>query len=154
MSHSIKRKQCICKRKRVWNSKVTQFNQDAQEDLTSENIYSNQGGIVLGPSVLGNYTWFKNSWFPLKSVVVLEKMKNLGLQYFLFLVEVELELAVIKRIGKKAVVIAHCGMVVPFLIGTVASSLMVDAQNKNYTSYLLSSWVLQSQSQHSQYLIA
>ncbi|KAF9593047.1 hypothetical protein IFM89_019878 [Coptis chinensis] len=40
--------------------------------------------------------------------MVLEKMANLGLQYFVFLVEAELELAVIKRTGKKVVVIAHC----------------------------------------------
>ncbi|KAF9590097.1 hypothetical protein IFM89_030845 [Coptis chinensis] len=40
--------------------------------------------------------------------MVLEKMANLGLQYFMFLVEVELELAIIKRTGKKVVVIAHC----------------------------------------------
>ncbi|KAF9596866.1 hypothetical protein IFM89_013914, partial [Coptis chinensis] len=95
------------------------------------------GGIILGPSVLGKFTWFKNSLFPLKSVMVLETMANLGLLYFLFLVGVEMDLAVIKRTGRKAVVIALCGMLVPFLIGTVAASFIADAQNKNHTSYLL-----------------
>ncbi|KAL5698422.1 Cation/H(+) antiporter 15 [Ranunculus cassubicifolius] len=96
------------------------------------------GGIILGPSVLGHWKFFTDSIFPLRSVMVLETMANLGLLYFLFLVGVEMDLEVIKRTGKKACVIAVCGMIVPFVIGTACAS-MIGGPDKpvGHTSYLL-----------------
>ncbi|CAA0831066.1 Cation/H(+) antiporter 15 [Striga hermonthica] len=75
------------------------------------------GGIILGPSVLGQSSKFADTVFPLRSVMVLETMANVGLLYFLFLVGVEMDIAVIKRTGKRAIVIAIAGMILPFLIG-------------------------------------
>ncbi|KAL6580226.1 Cation/H(+) antiporter 15 [Orobanche minor] len=75
------------------------------------------GGVILGPSVLGQSSKFADTVFPLRSVMVLETMANVGLLYFLFLVGVEMDIAVIKRTGKKALVIAIAGMILPFLIG-------------------------------------
>lgn len=71
----------------------------------------------MGPSVLGQNMKFANTVFPLRSVMVLETMANVGLLYFLFLVGVEMDLAVIRRTGKKAFIIAVAGMILPFLIG-------------------------------------
>ncbi|KAK4486378.1 hypothetical protein RD792_009051 [Penstemon davidsonii] len=82
------------------------------------------GGIILGPSVLGRSSKFANTVFPLRSVMVLETMANVGLLYFLFLVGVEMDIAVIKRTGKKALAIAIAGMILPFLIG-VSFALML-----------------------------
>ncbi|XP_010277628.1 PREDICTED: cation/H(+) antiporter 15-like [Nelumbo nucifera] len=79
------------------------------------------GGIILGPSVLGRYPNFADSVFPLRSVMMLETMANVGLLYFLFLVGVEMDLSVIKRTGKKAMTISLAGMVLPFIIGAVFS---------------------------------
>ncbi|KAL9266447.1 Cation/H(+) antiporter 15-like protein [Drosera capensis] len=75
------------------------------------------GGVILGPSLLGRNEAFANTIFPLRSVMVLETMANIGLLYFLFLVGVEMDLAVIRRTGKKAISIAVGGMILPFLIG-------------------------------------
>ncbi|KAI3468920.1 hypothetical protein Pfo_025583 [Paulownia fortunei] len=75
------------------------------------------GGIILGPSVLGRSSKFAETIFPLRSVMVLETMANVGLLYFLFLVGVEMDIAVIKRTGKRALAIAIAGMILPFLIG-------------------------------------
>ncbi|KAL7160337.1 hypothetical protein ABFS83_01G087900 [Erythranthe nasuta] len=75
------------------------------------------GGIILGPSVLGRSTKFADTIFPLRSVMVLETMANVGLLYFLFLVGVEMDIGVIKRTGKRALAIAIAGMILPFLIG-------------------------------------
>ncbi|EPS60468.1 hypothetical protein M569_14334 [Genlisea aurea] len=76
-----------------------------------------QGGIILGPSVLGRSAKFADTIFPLRSVVVLETMANLGLLYYLFLIGLEMDVAVVKRTGRKAVLIAISGMFLPFLIG-------------------------------------
>ncbi|XP_047939188.1 cation/H(+) antiporter 15-like [Salvia hispanica] len=75
------------------------------------------GGIILGPSVLGRNKKFASMIFPLRSVLVLETIAHVGLLYFLFLVGVEMDMTLIKRTGKKAVVIAIAGMILPFLIG-------------------------------------
>lgn len=56
--------------------------------------------------------------------MVLETMANVGLLYFLFLVGVEMDIAVIRRTGKRAFVIAVAGMILPFLIGAAFSFLM------------------------------
>ncbi|XP_027361493.1 cation/H(+) antiporter 15-like [Abrus precatorius] len=75
------------------------------------------GGVMLGPSVLGQNKAFADAIFPLRSVMVIETMANVGLLYFLFLVGVEMDITVLRRVGKKAVVSAIAGMVLPFLIG-------------------------------------
>ncbi|KAI8530084.1 hypothetical protein RHMOL_Rhmol11G0027800 [Rhododendron molle] len=82
------------------------------------------GGVILGPSVLGQSKAFANTIFPLRSVMVLETMANVGLLYFLFLVGVEMDLAVIRRIGKKALAMAVAGMILPFIIGVSFSFIL------------------------------
>ncbi|KAM0002801.1 putative cation/H+ exchanger, sodium/solute symporter superfamily [Helianthus debilis subsp. tardiflorus] len=82
------------------------------------------GGVILGPSVLGRSTVFTNAVFPLNSVTVLETMANIGLLYFLFLVGVEMDIAVIRHTGRKAIFIAFAGMILPFLIGISFSYLL------------------------------
>ncbi|GAB2283156.1 Cation/H(+) antiporter 15 [Dionaea muscipula] len=75
------------------------------------------GGVILGPSLLGQNTTFATTIFPIRSVMVLETMANIGLLYFLFLVGVEMDIAVIRRTGRKAISIAIGGMILPFTIG-------------------------------------
>ncbi|XP_051115102.1 cation/H(+) antiporter 15-like [Andrographis paniculata] len=76
------------------------------------------GGVILGPSVLGRSTKFAETIFPLRSVMLVETMANVGLLYFLFLVGVEMDIAVVKRMSKRAAFsIALGSMIVPFLIG-------------------------------------
>ncbi|XAR70445.1 hypothetical protein NMG60_11027295 [Bertholletia excelsa] len=84
------------------------------------------GGVILGPSVLGQSSKFANTLFPLRSVMVLETMANVGLLYFLFLVGVEMDLAVIRRTGKRAIAIAIAGMIIPFFIGVAFSFILHD----------------------------
>ncbi|XP_077214822.1 cation/H(+) antiporter 15-like [Tasmannia lanceolata] len=89
------------------------------------------GGILLGPSCLGRCAWLASKLFPLRSVTVMETMANVGLHYFLFLVGVEMDIIVIKRTGKKAILVAFAGMIIPFIIGTSSSFFLKNYISKN-----------------------
>ncbi|CAN4127599.1 unnamed protein product [Withania somnifera] len=96
------------------------------------------GGIILGPSVLGRSSKFAETIFPRRSVMVLETMANIGLLYFLFLVGVEMDVAVIRRNGKRSLFIAIAGMILPFLIGSTFSFLLHEkTQNTKEGTFIL-----------------
>lgn len=85
---------------------------------------------MLGPSVLGRNKTFADAVFPLRSVMVIETMANVGLLYFLFLVGVGMDASAIRRMGKKSLAIAVSGMVLPFGTGALFSIfLMKDSEN-------------------------
>ncbi|XP_064953485.1 cation/H(+) antiporter 15-like [Musa acuminata AAA Group] len=89
------------------------------------------GGIVLGPSVAGQMAVFRDVVFPPRSILTLQGLGHLGLLYFLFLVGVEMDIAVIGRTGHKALVVAAASMVIPFSIGTASSFLLRNFISKN-----------------------
>ncbi|KAI4332055.1 hypothetical protein L6164_016994 [Bauhinia variegata] len=95
------------------------------------------GGLCLGPSLLGRYPQFVNSVFPLRSVMVLETMANVGLLYFLFLVGLEMDISVIRRTGKKALAMALAGMVLPFSVGAAFSLIMNVEDGMTRSTYVL-----------------
>ncbi|XP_010921563.1 cation/H(+) antiporter 15 [Elaeis guineensis] len=73
-------------------------------------------GILLGPSFLGlffNYIYFR---LPDQNFVILDVAANFALTYYMFMVAVELDVVTIWRMGKKVVVIAVVGMVLPFVV--------------------------------------
>ncbi|CAN6341623.1 unnamed protein product [Urochloa humidicola] len=96
-------------------------------------------GVILGPSVMGQVEVWANTVFPLRSLLTLETVAHLGLLYFLFLVGLEMDVNVIKRSGKKALIIAVAGMALPFCIGTATSFIFRHQVSKNVhqASFLL-----------------
>uniref|UniRef100_A0ACD5U2W3 Uncharacterized protein n=1 Tax=Avena sativa TaxID=4498 RepID=A0ACD5U2W3_AVESA len=96
-------------------------------------------GVILGPSLMGQVGTWAATVFPLRSLLTLETVAHVGLLYFLFLVGLEMDVNVIKRSGKKAMIIAVAGMALPFCIGTATSFIFRHQVSKNVhqASFLL-----------------
>lgn len=93
--------------------------------------------MILGPSVLGRIPGFATTIFPLRSVMVLETMANIGLLYFLFLVGVEMDIGIVWRTGSKSLSIAVGGMILPFLTGAGFSFILRhQMQQSSYALFL------------------
>lgn len=82
------------------------------------------GGIVLGPSVVGRNKAYLRLLFPPWSTPVLESVASIGLLFFLFLVGLELDLASIRRSGRRAFTIAAVGISLPFAAALGVSSVL------------------------------
>jgi Kef-type K+ transport system membrane component KefB len=75
-------------------------------------------GILLGPSLLGSmFPGFSDFLFPAESFNNLNILSQIGLIMFMFIIGMELDLAVIRRSASDAVVISHASIVFPYFLG-------------------------------------
>ena len=72
---------------------------------------------MLGPTAFGRIPGFTEHIFPQDSIPYLSLVANIGLVLFLFLVGLEVEMAIIKKNARFSVPIALGGMVLPFGFG-------------------------------------
>ena len=80
-------------------------------------IFEIVGGIVLGPSCLGRIEIFSATIFPKASLTYIKVIAQFGLQVYLFLVGLELDLNLMLQQIKTTGVIALVSMSVPFGAG-------------------------------------
>lgn len=80
-------------------------------------IFEIVGGIVLGPSCLGRIEIFSTTIFPKASLTYIKVIAQFGLQVYLFLVGLELDLNLMLQQIKTTGVIALVSMTVPFGAG-------------------------------------
>jgi Kef-type K+ transport system membrane component KefB/mannitol/fructose-specific phosphotransferase system IIA component (Ntr-type) len=83
-------------------------------------------GILLGPSFLGMLApRLEARIFPSQGAfpLVLSVVSNLGVVLFLLTAGIEVDLSSVFRQGKSALLVSSFGVVVPFVVGTIAAGL-------------------------------
>jgi Kef-type K+ transport system membrane component KefB len=84
------------------------------------------GGILLGPSLLGRLAPNAAAFvLPPDAVPILSVIAQLGVILYMFLVGLELDLAVLKTRARATIAIANAGIIVPFALG-VALAWVID----------------------------
>lgn len=82
-------------------------------------------GLLLGPSLLGSLSpALFELIFPQDSLVTLNTLSRMGVWLFMFLVGAELDLPVLRKVGKKAFVISQVSIVTPLLMGSSLAVLL------------------------------
>ncbi|MBR8806464.1 cation:proton antiporter [Porphyromonas levii] len=94
-------------------------------------------GIVLGPSVMG-WLWPEGFQFlfPSASLHNISLLSQFGLIFFMFVIGMELDLDEIRKQLRKSFVIAHSGIVAPFILGVMASIILYDTYGGEKSSLL------------------
>lgn len=75
------------------------------------------GGIILGPSVLGKIPGYTDYLFPLDTIQYVKTISSFGLQIYLFLVGMEIDLTGMQKFQSVTIVVAISSMILPFLGG-------------------------------------
>lgn len=89
-----------------------------------------QSGISIGPSVLSRMGWFKAPFFSDKEKLVVEVMSKFGIMFAAFLIGLKMDPGLLKRSGRKAVVIGLSSIIVPFVSIALTSGLILMDKNK------------------------
>lgn len=82
-------------------------------------------GLMLGPSLLGSLSpALYELVFPDDSLITLNTLSRLGVWLFMFLVGVELDLSVLRKVGKTAFVISQVSIITPLIFGSSLAILL------------------------------
>lgn len=82
-------------------------------------------GLLLGPSVLGQLAPAASSFLlPVEVAPYLKVVAELGIVVYMFLIGLELNMELLRAQGRPVLVIALAGMVVPFLLGSGAGTVL------------------------------
>jgi Kef-type K+ transport system membrane component KefB len=98
-------------------------------------------GIILGPSLFGYL--FPEAFqflFPASSLANLELLSQVGVLLFMFIVGMELDMELLKRRAKEAVVISHASIVFPYLLGVILAYFLYSnfaPSNIRFSTYAL-----------------
>jgi Kef-type K+ transport system membrane component KefB len=109
------------------------FNLMGQPGVLGEII----AGIILGPSVLGNYfPGAFNFIFSKESLENVYLISQIGLILFMFVIGLEVDFKVLKNKFNETLVISHAGILVPFFLGIVSSFYIYEKYASQQTSFL------------------
>ena len=79
-------------------------------------------GIALGPSLLGSVApSISAALFPTDNLVALNTVSQVGILLFLFIVGLELNLTILRKVGHSAVLTSLTSVIAPFILGFVVA---------------------------------
>jgi len=112
---------------------ATIFNAMGQPSVMGEIV----AGIMLGPSFLG-YFWPQVSahLFPPGSMDAVHLLSQIGLILFMFVIGLEVDFSALKNKMNETLVISHCGILMPFLLGILVSYGVYERYAASTTSFL------------------
>jgi Kef-type K+ transport system membrane component KefB len=94
-----------------------------------------------GPTAFGRIPGFSQHIFPSQSIPYLSLVANIGLCLFLFLVGLEIDMAIIRRNLRLSVSVAAAGITIPFGFGAALAIPLyhhfIDASQVSYTHFML-----------------
>ncbi|XP_071936100.1 cation/H(+) antiporter 15-like isoform X1 [Coffea arabica] len=82
------------------------------------------GGVILGPSILGQNVTFLERVFPAKGRVVIDTLSIFGLMLFIFLIGVKVDPTMVLRSGKKAIAVGILGFFIPYGLASLVACLL------------------------------
>ncbi len=95
----------------------------------------------LGPTAFGRIPGFSEHIFPSQSIPYLSLVANIGLCLFLFLVGLEIDIAIIRRNLRLSVTVAAAGITLPFGLGAVLAIPVyhhfIDSSQVSYPHFML-----------------
>jgi Kef-type K+ transport system membrane component KefB len=95
----------------------------------------------LGPTAFGRIPGFSQHIFPPQSIPYLSLVADIGLCLFLFLVGLEIDMAIIRRNVRLSVSVAAAGVAIPFGLGAALAIPLyrhfIDASEVSYTHFML-----------------
>lgn len=102
-----------------------------------------QGGIIMGQSFLGRIKVYNDQLFPPGGRQILETSADLGFILYLFILGVHIDLSLVKKVERYAVVIGASGFIVPIVIGfgaiyTISSTFDLDTAAKQSLPFMAS----------------
>ncbi|KAM7267805.1 hypothetical protein ACFE04_009971 [Oxalis oulophora] len=100
------------------------------------------GGVILGPSVLGQIQLFDRTIFPLHSLVTLDAVSTFGYMFYFFVIGIPVDPTVVKKIDKQALAIGFSTVATPTVLGTL------------FVSFLMNNFVLEPKTANSLPVIA
>lgn len=77
-------------------------------------------GVLIGPSVLGHYApWFQSWLFPKQTLPILYALSQIGLVMYMFLVGLEFDRKQFRSRARGALLVSLTGILVPFALGAL-----------------------------------
>lgn len=109
------------------------FNKIGQPTVIGEIV----AGIFLGPSLLGAYFPELSQFvFPIASLGNLQFLSQVGLILFMFVIGMELDVNVIRKQARGAVIISHASIIIPFTLGMALAYYLYIAHSPDRISFL------------------
>ena len=94
-------------------------------------------GIALGPSLIGFlFPEFSLILFPKESMGYLKILSQIGLVIFMFIIGMELDVAILKKKASSAIFISHTSIIFPYILGVLLSLFLFDEFAPEGVSFL------------------